>query len=71
MNEADRLKLATEIALQSGFIKHYFHLLRFVSKDEAAYELAEADYFTLFKRRRYRSWASFKVVKNRTLVSER
>jgi len=58
-------KLMRQLSTVSGFIDRYIHHLATSDTQVAAYDLTEKEYESIFNRRRYADYNSFRVVKNR------
>lgn len=68
MQPAD-FELIKQLSTVEGFIERYFYNLRFVQTQKAAYTLTEKEHESLFSRRRYADFESFRQVKTRKLRS--
>jgi hypothetical protein len=57
--------LMRELSTVNGFIARYLQHLTTSDTQVAAYEITEKEYESIFNRRRYADYNSFRVVKNR------
>ena len=67
MKRPDKRTLTRQLSTPDGFTARYYSLLAHCDSNAAAYEAVENEHKWLFGRRRYSSFDSFRVVKNRKL----
>ena len=58
---------ALELNTTEGFLMHYYRNLAVVQTPREAYLKTEEEHRNFFKKNRYASWDSFRVIKNRNL----
>ena len=54
----------------AGFYRRYLHNVKLTSTYMKAYQLTENEYVETFGKKRYASYDSFRIIKNRTIKKE-
>jgi len=54
----------------AGFYRRYLHNVKFTSTYVKAYQLTENEYVETFGKRRYSSYDSFRIIKNRIIKTK-
>jgi hypothetical protein len=63
MNSIDARAL--ELLTPKGFVNRFFELLPHCETHEQAYEMVESQHLAAFQNRKYKSFDSFRVVRDR------
>jgi len=56
---------AGDLLSVSQFMKRFFFHMRYVKTQEEAYFITEGEYRDLYRKNKYSSYQSFRIVKNR------